>query len=555
MISWIQKYFQQHFKTIFAVLLAVTIISFVMTIGATPGIGNGERRGVTERPFFGYNLASRDDQTRLFNDARLSAELQSGYPLDGDDLQNYAFQRAGALDLANKLHLPAASKADIADYIKTLRVFTGNDGQFDTKRYASFRDSLKSNPGMNENTVSRVLGDDVRINRVQKLLAGPGYVQPADVKTTLERADTKWTLSVATVDYTAFSPDVSVTEAELKKYFDESGARYDIPPRVSVDYVGFPAITYLFQVRVTDQEVRAYYDANPARFPAPKKDDKAAKPAVPANPDADFAAVKPQVESALKLERAQQLAMKAASDFSYALYESKARPGTPAFTTLLNAQKLTLSSLKPFTRDEGPAEFGGAPQIAEEAFKLGADHPTSDAINTPAGAAILFWKETLPSRHPLFTEVHDKVSADYTADQKRKRFVDAGHTLHDAIERRLKAGDDFAKAVAASAGNLKVDTKSVPAFTLRQPPQDIDYAALRSLEHADKGTVTDMIVDQNKGLIVYVADKQLPDLSDKNPKYAQTMEQMAAMNGRQNASAFLTDYVEAELKRSEPKTP
>ena len=39
MISWIQRSFQQHFRIIFGILLAVTIISFIFTIGASPGIG------------------------------------------------------------------------------------------------------------------------------------------------------------------------------------------------------------------------------------------------------------------------------------------------------------------------------------------------------------------------------------------------------------------------------------------------------------------------------------------------------------------------------------
>ena len=56
MISWIQKYFQQHFKVMFAVLLGVIIISFVFTIGAAPGIGRADRRMI-DREFFGYNLA------------------------------------------------------------------------------------------------------------------------------------------------------------------------------------------------------------------------------------------------------------------------------------------------------------------------------------------------------------------------------------------------------------------------------------------------------------------------------------------------------------------
>jgi peptidyl-prolyl cis-trans isomerase D len=41
MISWIQRTFQHHFRTIFAILLALTIISFIFTIGASPGIGRG----------------------------------------------------------------------------------------------------------------------------------------------------------------------------------------------------------------------------------------------------------------------------------------------------------------------------------------------------------------------------------------------------------------------------------------------------------------------------------------------------------------------------------
>jgi len=78
MISWIQKTFQQHFRTIFTVLLGLIIVSFVFTIGAGPGIGNAERQAL-ERRVFGYNLGSQEDQKRLFGDAAFSAQLQAGY--------------------------------------------------------------------------------------------------------------------------------------------------------------------------------------------------------------------------------------------------------------------------------------------------------------------------------------------------------------------------------------------------------------------------------------------------------------------------------------------
>ena len=48
--------------------------------------------------------------------------------------------------------------------------------------------------------------------------------------------------------------------------------------------------------------------------------------------------------------------------------------------------------------------------------------------STPTGAVILFWKETQPTRKPLFTEVKEKVSTDFIEGERRKRFIDLGKT-------------------------------------------------------------------------------------------------------------------------------
>ena len=193
MITWIQKYFQHHFKTVFAVLLGVTIIAFVFTIGASPGIGNADRRATADRPFFSYNLSLQSDQERLMGDAGLSANLRVGAfgQLDGEQIQNYAFQRAATLHLADAWHIPFPTSAEITEHIKTLRMFAGQDGQFDAKAYQTFRDNLKTNPrGIREADILRVVGDDVRADKVQALLSGPGYVLPADIRSQLARSDT-----------------------------------------------------------------------------------------------------------------------------------------------------------------------------------------------------------------------------------------------------------------------------------------------------------------------------------------------------------------------------
>lgn len=559
MISWIQRYFQHHFRTIFAVLLTIIIISFVFTIGASPGLGHADRQMI-DRPFFGYNLALAEDQQKLFGDAQLSVTLQYGgfQGVDSSQVQNYAFQRAAALHLADQWHVPAATTAEITEAIKNLRMFAGQDGQFDAKAYATFRDNLKTNPrGTTEADIVRVIGNDVRADKVNRLLSGPGYVLPADVKLQLGRSDTAWTLNTASVDYAAFQPEIKPSDADLSKWFEESGGRYDVPPRAVVSAVEFPAAAQAAGITVTEADIRAYYDANPARFPKPAEAKPATPPATPApaNPAADFAAVRPQVEAALRLERAQAAAVKSASDLTLALFENKiASPAAAA--AFLASRKLTAKPLAPFTREAGPAELGGSPEVSAEAFRLGQDRVASEAVPVATGAVVLFWKETQPSRKPVIAEVKDKVRTDYVENERRKRFVELGKTVKAQLESRLKAGEAFDQAAAAvaTATGAKVEAKSIPSFTLRSRPQDLDYSVLGALERLEQGQLSDMTIAADKGLLVHAAIKKAPDLTEANPQYAETRTQIAAYTARMGAAAYLGELVEQELKRSEPKS-
>jgi peptidyl-prolyl cis-trans isomerase D len=267
--------------------------------------------------------------------------------------------------------------------------------------------------------------------------------------------------------------------------------------------------------------------------------------------------VKPLVESTLKLERAHKLALKAASDVALALYEAKLdqSPPGPALDAFFADHKLALKPLAPFTREAGPAELSGSPEIAAEAFKLGKaqNRYVSEALPGPIGAVILVWKDMQPSRKPAITEVRDKVSADYIENEKRKQFVEFGKTIKTQLEARLKAGDTFEKAAAAAANGLKLEAKTFPAFSLRNRPQDLDYSVFGALERLEKGQVSDMVINADKGIFVYAMDKKAPDISDSNPQYVSTRNQVASYNARIGGSTYISEMVERELKKSEPK--
>jgi peptidyl-prolyl cis-trans isomerase D len=322
----------------------------------------------------------------------------------------------------------------------------------------------------------------------------------------------------------------------------------------------FPALDFLAKVSVTETEVRAFYDASPSRFPKPadpaKKDTPAPSVTPPADPAADFAAVRPQVESTLRFERAVKLAQKAASDLSLALFESKSR--TPeAVTAFLTSRQLNAKPLAPFSREAAPAELGGSPEALAEAFRLSKDRPVSDALSTRMGAQILVWRESLPTRKPLFPEVKAQVAKDYVEGERRKQFIELGRKVKTDLETRLKSGATLEQAAPAAgqAHGLNLTTKALPAFDLRSRPQDLDFAVLGTLERLQKGQLSDMVFSGEQGLLVYAADQQMPDTSEANPRFAETRAQIASFTSRIGGSSALAELVEKELKRGEPKGP
>ena len=558
MITWIQRNFQHHFRAIIAVLAFISV-AFIFTIGSTPGVGRGDSHTPPPRPFFGYNLASTDDHHHIFGDAALSVYLRYHVPVNDDArLEPYVLERTASLALAEQLHIPPPSKDVFSNYITTMGAFADANGAYDPNLYSAFLSNklwTTLDPQFTDTDVSRVLVDDWRADQVRKLLGGPGYVLPGDIKAQLARDDTQWTLAVASADYAKYAPAITPAPAEIIKFFEANPARYQIPDRVSVDYLAFPAADFVPQVHLTDAEVRDYYDANPARFPKPAASKPLAKPTA----DSDFAIVRPQVEAALKLERAQNLAAQAASDVALALYNEKIAGVTPQLDAFLAEHHLTLKSLAPFAADAPPAELGGSPEAANQAFRLDQTHFFSDAIATPNGSVILLWKETLAAYTPLLSEVQDKVTADYKEAQKKNLFIsDLGKTIHDQLVSRLKAGYTFEKAVTAAnviatitpTAGVQLEVKTFPPFTQRQPPKDLAKAIRDNLDRLETGNVSDLIFSDNKGWFIYVVAKKSPDLTEANPQFASARAALAPRVAKDTMGATLVELITREQKKS-----
>lgn len=557
MISWIQRYFQKHFRLVFILILIAVALPMVVIYSSSGGTGGG--RGASKllnRPFFGYNLDNAEQTRRIFSDATWSIRLKAGYDaLQGNQLQQYALQRVAGLALADKLHLPVPAADQVAKEVTTLRAFQNEQGQFDQARYTQFADSLKTRNDLTGADINRILRDDLRLDALAKLAGGPGYVLPYDIKQQLILADSTWTVQVATLDYASFSPALNPTEETLKKFHADNSFRYDVPARPRLSMIEFKGADYLPPVAPTEAELRAFYSANVARFPVPPESDKPdAKSAVSLTsavktPVDNFPKVRAQVETALRTAVGARGAAKAANDLATAIFERKLTANSPELTAFLAGQHHPARPLAPFAPDNPPADMPWLANYTDQISRLSQDRHFSDPLPTPDSFVILLWNESLPAYKPLFAEVRERVLADYKEAEKRKLFIARGADLRTQLAAAAKISPaNFAGAATAD----KLEIKSYANFTLRQPPKDMPYLAFGTLQGLETGQVSAMASDAEKGYFVYAQEKKLPDLTPGSPRYTELQQQMMVRTAASNGSAYLGELVERELRKSEP---
>lgn len=543
MISWIQVTFQKHTKLIFVFLLLVVAIPFVFTIGAAPGFGKAGHK-MLQKPFFNYDLGKAEDQQRIIGDAEISVFLQAGFmALNGAQLQDYAFQRTAALYLADTHGIPKPTSTELTEHLSKLRLFQNAEGQFDSKRYADFTDSLKSNPQLTRADIARVLADDVRLAKVQEIISGPGYVLPAAVRTQVRQAGTEWSVDVASTDFEAFTPEVPVNELNLAAYFEANAPRYATPPRVSVDYVAFKAADYASDVSFTEDELLAFYLRNPARFPTSAEDASTDSSAIPA-------AIRATVENTLRDELASRRAARVASDFAFALFNQNIVRNSTGMDDLIAGYRATRKSAPPFAANQTPQELNWTPTIAQAAFSLNEQRFFSDPLPTPDGATVvLLWNNTIPESMPSLAEVRDAVVADFKDSERARMFAEAGARWREELQAKIAGGMSL-QAATASMTSPKFEVVSHPAFTLRNPPEKVDGAVLNALDQTAVGSVSGLIRSGTKGLFVNVVSRREPPVDDASPEYQAAREQLSRLAAGLGQNLVLAELVERELSRT-----
>ena len=352
-----------------------------------------------------------------------------------------------------------------------------------------------------------VLEEDYRIDQIGSALSGPGYLLPSEALAQTQRNETSLKLATAEISYAAFTPEVTPTEEALKAYYTANNSRYEIAERIQASYITFSAAKYADQVIAAEEsDLRPHFIANRARFIAayeaaqPKAEDPAAE-----TPAVTFDNVRDAVAADLATEAAQRLANEAAQSFAYALYRDNIEQDSAAFNKLLNQSDLTLTKIAPYTA-EGAANRALSTEMLESAFALSKSRYFSDAYAIDGGFGVLIYTGRIAPEIPAFETVEAVVTADYTAEEKRRLFNENGERLEAALKTKIAEGSTFSEA--AEALDLKVTQNET--FKIGEAPRTFNQAALQKAQSMSAGDISPMLTSGAIGTFVYVEEKSVP---------------------------------------------
>ena len=547
MISWIQHHLIRHGRWIFLSLLALIIVAFVFTIGATPGCTT-DRSGYEENLFYGIDLNSPRESEVIIEKVRLSAFLNGQQIRSDEQFQNQLISRIALLHLAGEIGVPSPSQETLADYIKTKDAFRGDNGEFSADAYTEFVDSMESNPSTPQGLFIVLLEEDYRINQIRSVLSGPGYLLPAEAISQTQSRATKLNLTTAELNYADFSPEITVEETALREYYEANKLRYEIPERIKASYAYFDPEDYVEKVpEASEAELREHFISDQDGFVADYESTKLE----PAESLADgeeetpkeanaitFSDVRETVTQSYLTEQETRMANEAAQSFAYTLYRDEIKRDSTAFKALLNESNLSLTEIEPYTL-AGSSQRALSSDLLESAYKLGGNRYYSDAYAVDGGFAVLLYEGRIDPEIPEFEAVQSELTNDYKTDEKRRLFNERGKSLQAELKAKIAEGIDFAKA----AEDLGLSTASFDTFSVQEAPRELNRSALQMAQGMGSGDISPMLTSDGIGIFVYLANKAVPKIASDNEELKQAEEFLARYAAYTSGSSFANELV------------
>ncbi|WP_265498760.1 peptidylprolyl isomerase [Providencia rustigianii] len=249
------------------VLLAIIILSFVLTgvAGYVIGGSSNDAAEVNGQPI------SREQLQQAFQQERQSLQEYLGDKFaevasNDEYMKELRTQALNNLintqlinQYANELNLSASDK-QIEQAIFAMQIFQ-TDGKFDSEKYRE----ILSRYNINADSFAAQIRQDLVRAQLGKSFTGTEFALPSEVKAYAELFMQQREVRTAMLPLAEVQAKQTVTEEELKAYYDANQNSFISPEQVQVSYVEMDAAS-MPKATVNDEEITTYYQQNLKNF-------------------------------------------------------------------------------------------------------------------------------------------------------------------------------------------------------------------------------------------------------------------------------------------------
>jgi hypothetical protein len=324
------------------------------------------------------------------------------------------------------------------------------DGHLDPQKLTDFVQNKLPPLGFSDTVIDDLVRQQVRVHQVMKLIGSTVALSQAELENRFMAGNEKMNISVIRLNTSDLEKSINISDADALKTYN---ARKDMYASEEQRQVGIASF------ELTD------------------------------------------AQKALK-GKDRTDALQILSDKAWSFDQAVVEKGSDFKGQVANyGAKLSSSAF--FTAAAPDPALTYIPTLANNAFKLSSDYPTSDVLEGSNGYYVLHLQGTVPSRALSFEEAKPKIVADMQKDRAAQLLQTRANEIRNAVLLGMKAGNTFAVA-AAGAG---VTAESVPAFSLAEASKldmpDAQSVIPNAIPLSD-GQMSDFVPTDAGGLFVYM---------------------------------------------------
>lgn len=423
-----------------------------------------------------------------------------------------AWLMLAALRTADELKI-TISNDDVAAAIMNDPSFKNNEGQFD-KQFAQLiiQNYLRLSLVQYEEYVRTMM----KLDQLRSYVLSQTMVVPAsEVKLGVDAMTDIFTFTPAVYSNAVVASELTVSDDELKAYFEAHQEAYRKPARVSVRQVAFEASKFVDKSKVTEEQIQNYYDDNYSKYLV-KGENGAEDTYKP------LEEVKEQIIADIAREESQRAAYDAADVFNNKLIEDSSL----TMEALAAADGYTVVTTALFSAEApAPVVMKNSNEYVDAAFNLvdGEEHTNyADApIFAESQSFVIAYNSHEQSAIPTLDEVRAAVLKDAQAEKQFNVYSEKLSDLSKAVDEITTSGKTF-ESVAQEFGltvgtNITASVRNLAINGTEEEKQMI--AAVSKLE---KGVVSKPITfANNTAVILKVIDRT--SVSEEEKKQIEPM--------------------------------